>query len=777
MANSDLSDIEGTQEVLTYTIGFGPKVNTELLTSAATATKSDGSPGYFSANDYDNLLLAFQTIVQQILATSSSFVSPSISVNAFNRFSHLDQLYYALFKVDERPQWFGNVKRYKLSNGTVVDVNDVAAVDSDTGFFKETAQSWWSSGVDGDAVKDGGAAGELGLNRNVYTYTGGGTPQNALLTNGNQRVRSINDLITKAMLGDSGMSDNERSKILSWASGIDVKDADLDGSQSDGRSHMGDPLHSVPLLLNLGGTEDDMKLALFIGTNEGYLHAIDPDDGTETFSFIPPELLTNLSTFYRNEINTEHPYGLDGPISKWHNDLNHNGMLYTGDTLDSGESMYVYAAMRRGGKNYYALDVTNIDAPKYAWRILGGQGLFAELGQSWSRATHAKIKLNGTSKDVLIFGGGYDADQDDVSVRTADSEGRAIFMVDAATGAKIWQAGPAGSGDNAGSHPSLVLPQMAYSIPSEVVVIDTNRDGYGDRMYVGDMGGQLWRFDIDNDDNSGAADLVSGGVIADLAGSGTADNRRFYYPPAVAYMDDKFYLAIGSGFRAHPLDNSIHDAMFVIKDTSPLQPLQYDDSDDSGSDPDYLQYFGAAEDSYITLTSGSVTSTNNVSGDLFDATSNVLGSASGSTLTNAEAVLEEKAGWYITLNDYSTGAWSGEKVLSNAVIFDSVLMFSTFMPTQQQLSACAPDVGTARFYQIDMLNGKPYDDPETAETDESSDRTNRYVNVAKGGIPPEPVVILPPGDANPVVMVGPEKVAEAAPPNAITRTSWQVLRP
>ncbi|MBF0471438.1 MAG: hypothetical protein HQL48_08690, partial [Gammaproteobacteria bacterium] len=769
MFKKDLGAVTDDQVVSTYTIGFDGG-NVDLLT----ATAENSGAAYYPANNYDDLLLAFQSIVQEILTTSSSFASPSVSVNAFNRFSHMDQLYYALFKVDERPEWTGNVKRYKLSGGEVVDVDGVAAVDSATGFFKDSAKSWWSAKADGNVVGSGGAAHQLTTTRNVYTYTAATAPADALLTNGAHRLRSINDAITKSMLGDGTMSDSERLNLLNWASGIDVKDSDVDGASDDARTHMGDPLHSVPLLINYGGTADANKLGLFFGTNEGYLHAIDPSDGSEIFSFVPPELLPNLRTLYNNLKTDDHPYGLDGPISKWHNDLNDNGLLYLGDSLESGESLRIYAAMRRGGRNYYALDVTTVASPRLAWRILGGTGSFKELGQSWSTAKHARIKVNGSGKDVLIFGGGYDPDQDDATIRTVDDQGRAIYIVDAATGAKIWQAGPAGSGDSSNNDPNLVLSAMKYSIPSDITLLDTNRDGYEDRMYVGDMGGQVWRFDIDND-NSGADTLVDGGVIADLGGSGSADARRFYYPPAIAYADHQFYIAIGSGFRAHPLNTTIHDAMFVLKDKQPLIALDYSDGADAGSDPDYLQYFGSAEDSYITLSSGSLTSTNNISGDLFDATSNILGSASGSSLDTAQASLEASAGFYIGLNEVANNSWQGEKVLAKAVVFDYALMFTTFMPSSGTVNVCAPDVGTARYYRVDLLSGKPFDDPDTNE-DESEERGNRYIELVKGGIPPEPVIILPPDGGDPIVMIGPEKVAEMDPPNELTRTYWRNAR-
>ena len=95
--------------------------------------------------------------------------------------------------------------------------------------------------------------------------------------------------------------------------------------------------------------------------------------------------------------------------------------------------------MRRGGRSYYALDVSEKDNPKYLWSIKGGSGSsdFAELGQTWSKPTKSKMRIANTVKDVIIFGGGYDPAQDYASKRTADSMGNTVFIVDAVDGSLL----------------------------------------------------------------------------------------------------------------------------------------------------------------------------------------------------------------------------------------------------------------------------------------------------------------------------------------------------
>ncbi|MCW8825650.1 MAG: PilC/PilY family type IV pilus protein, partial [Gammaproteobacteria bacterium] len=562
------------QNVITYTIGFA--INLPLLQDAA----NKGGGEYYTANDTAGLTDAFASILTDILAINTSFVAPAVSVNAFNRFTHRDELYYALFRPGDRPNWNGNVKKFKLTKTDIVDANGAPAVDPNTGFFSSDATSFWTDAADapdGAEVELGGAAGELSLTRNVYTNTGTST----LLSASSNKFHEDNSDITKVMLGDSAMSDTLRADILKWARGVDLNDDDDDNDATDARRSYSDPIHAKPILITYGGTEADPDISLFVGTNGGYLHAINVKDGSEQFAFMPQELLSNLPKLFENSSSEAHPYGLDGPLTYWFNDLNNNGMILTsGGSLEAGEHIYLYQGMRRGGRSYYALDVSDRKNPVLLWTITGGSAEFSELGQTWSSATHAKIRINGNDTDVLIFGGGYDTNQDGNEIAEDDTEGRAIYIVNAKTGAKIWQAGPVGS--NNGANPDLILDEMTNSIPADITVLDTDGDGYADRLYAADMRAQLWRIDLNNE-NTSAAKLAKdangddmGGVIAKLGGEKDYENRRFYYAPDVSLSKSGLHynIAIGSGYRSHPLDQDIHDSFYIVRDGFSMEEIR-----------------------------------------------------------------------------------------------------------------------------------------------------------------------------------------------------------
>ena len=739
-SNDQSSSIDGDQVVSTFTIGFAID-NQLLLDTARESFTATGVGERYLADDAASLADTLNNIFANIYETDTTFSSPAVSVNAFNRSTHLDELYFTLFKPATGNHWPGNFKKYKLD--FFVDTTDVDndgditerlpfiadqsgndAVDT-TGFFSNTSQSYWTTGIDGTDVTAGGAANEFTTSRKVYTYTGTYTNNNGVftppvssegLTSSANAIDKTNTAIDEIMLDIVGLSQiitgtDRIDTLLDWAKGMDVfDDYGVTGSTTDVRLEMGDPLHSEPALVQYGGTSINPDLVAYVATNDGYLHAIDIDDGSEIFSFVPQELLPNLNKVMDNNTNNK-TYGLDGNVVAWINDINKDGII------NGSDHVYLYIGMRRGGNNIYSVDVTDRNNPTLRWVIKGGNGDYAELGQTWSSINVEKIKDGATEKTVLIFGGGYDTNQDGVSVRTDDTVGRAVYIADADSGQLLWSAGPGGT---------LQLSEMKYSVPARVKPLDLRGDGLIDRLYIADMGGQIFRFDIDNSNGNALSASITGGRLADLAGSGVADARRFYYPPDVALIAPKgkasyLALAITSGYRAHPLDTDIHDRIYLLKDHDIF----------------------SAPSLYSTLTNS----------DLYDATLNlVAGDGTEVQKQAAQSGLDNADGWYIDLdNEDNPGTWIGEKGLAEALILDGVLIVTTFTPTDSSsaTSSCKPQSGYGKVFFVDILDASP------AYPSDQDVRPERHRQLAKGGIPPSPNVIITKG-GEPTLCIGTE---------------------
>lgn len=657
MAQEDqLSSQEGDNLVTTHTIGFALDAasNSNAIKDFLADVAQNGGGSFNTAENATQLSQVFNQILQEVLATDTTFVSASAPVNTFNRQDNKDELYFSLFRPAATDRWVGNLKRYRMEtsegNAFIVDVDGVPAIDTNNGFFKTSARSWWSPSNDGANVGDGGAASQLPLATNRKLLTNVTAGSNSLTA-----IADSNSELTAAKLGVS--TSTEREALISYIRGL---------SNGIERKSLGDPIHATPSLITYdcnskdaqGVCTSDVQSAIF-GTNEGFVQMFDTNTGVEQFAFMPDVLLPNTKRLAANGPTGNNggarQYGMDNTVTVWANDANSNG------AIDSGEFVYAYATMGRGGRNIYALDITNPTSPSLMWKIEGGSGDFARLAQTWSAPVRTKIKIDATDTDVLVFGGGYDPDQDEADVRTIDDEGNDIFVVNARTGALIWRASSSISG-------------MNYSIPSGVAVIglqaDANGKAYIDpnglagQIFVGDMGGQVWRFHVNNGTSGNA--LITGGLFASVAGSDATSARRFYHEPeiALATVNNALSLTvnIGSGYRGHPLNTAIDDRFYSFRTEN------------------------------LTGTGGVLSEA-----DMYDATSLVT-----ATDDQIDDVLEAN-GWYIRMTR------NGEKVLSRPLAIGGDLLFNTYEPQTDQ-NACKAAFGISRAYRVDLLTSTALDD-------------------------------------------------------------------
>lgn len=638
------------------------------------------------ARNADELQAAFEEIINSVTVENASMAAPGVAVNQLNRFQHLDQLYYGLFKPSTNTRWEGNLKRYRLrfsSNASevgIVDEQGVAAVDPNTGFFKETSDSWWGTGTDGQDVASGGAREELAGTRTLMVDKVGP----AAGSNMYQTTKPTGTGLTTITAADASFAVSATD--LGMAAGAPQEDIDTRVRWL--LNAWGDPLHSEPRLVNYGysGTLEEALVdpsrqdnTVFVATNDGMLHAINTNDGSEYFAFMPKEELAKTNARFQNAALTapnysRGTYGLDGGITVWRK----------GDGGRGVERVIVFMGQRRGGDRYYAVDVTDRSAPKVLWSIKGGSGDFPQLAQTWSTPALAQVMLNGTKVPVLIFGGGYSAADHDPAgnVSTGDAGGNAIYIVNAFSGAKIWAASSVAAGSD------VTHSDMKWSIPGQIATIDINQDGVVDHLYATDLGGQILRVDL-NSSNTGPGSLAY--RVVTLAKLGTSDasgidnHRRFYAPPvaALGVRDGKrvVHVVVGSGYRARPTDLLTSDRLYVVDDEQILTALAP----------------GGTVPSAITPS------------DMTNVTSTAVTEVVGK-------------GWYINLEE-------GEKVMAPVAIVDGKIFATTYLPRVNNVDACTQTIGGARLYTLGLGTGAAVGD-------------TRYVDLVLPGLPPQAQVLL-----------------------------------
>lgn len=647
----------------TYAIGFGlvgPVAGPTwgYLTDVAT----EGGGEAFQAADLSTLIDAFRSIISSVSSSNQRFSGFSSSFDT-TTLQTGEKAYLTLFDPRDTRVWDGNIKGYFIQDGIINDVTGAPAteVDSVSGkiVFKSTSRSFWSSGADGNQSTSGGVADKLSpAARDIFVITDPSETNNVNLNDGGHRLSVSNTDLTATVMGmPATATATDIANMINWARS----------------QRIGDPLHTQPKTITYGSGIGEV---LYITTNQGYLHAIDvtsptgPNDfsgGTELFAFMPNQMVGTLQSQSAGAVAGPHIYGLDGPMTVLTSDVDGNGKID-----GPSDRAYLYFGMRRGGDSYFAMDVTNPSSPRLMWQINGGTPGYERLGESWSRMTLAKVKDGATDRAVLIFGGGYDSAKQDVLNQARDSagddKGMGIYIVDAISGALLNSVGADDLATPAAEF-NVDEPGMKYGIPSGVRAEDSDGNGYVDRIYVGDMGAQLWRVDVTEGANITSAAALNPYLFADFGGSGVADNRRFYYPPSVAFSVRNGItvtsLALGSGYRAHPLNNAVDDRFFAVIDTNVTKGTP-------------------------STTPAAVSTT-----ALYDATANVLQTATGASKTAEIAALNGKKGWFISLA-------SDQKVLARARTFKNTLFFTSFEAGTADV--CDFTGGSNRFYAVDLFD-------------------------------------------------------------------------
>ncbi len=734
MHDTDLrAGVAGDQKVTTYFIGFGDDIasSADFLDKVATA----GGGKAYTTSDAGGLTASLEEIFSQVQdEADTTFVAPTVSVNAFNRSQNLNELFVSVFAPSKLLHWNGNLKKYRIYKNDIYGPSGATPAVDGTGFFATGSQAVNSDGVvDGSAAAAGGAAASLPDDpntRKVYTYLGTSTDLTAS-DNAVTVANVIANTLTPAMVGAADSA--EAQLVVDFARGRDVFDENKDGLTTDANHNMGDPMHARPAIVIHGGTEAAPIGTVFVPTNDGMLHAFDMNPITgdpdasgnvavtptkERWAFIPAEYLARLGTLYDNPPTATRTYALDGDVRVFKYDVNQNGTIEAAD----GDKVYLFFGTGRGGSTVYSLDVTDINKPIFRWKKTFTDTGMGKLGKTWSAPTIARVNTGGTQnaqKLVIIFGGGYDPGQD-TSTYSVDSVGTAIYMLDLETGAVVWSATGTGGGG------TFVSANMTHSFPSNINVLDTNGDGLADRMYASDMGGQVWRFDIWN--RPSVQPLVTGGVFASLQGAdistarspSLADNRRLYYAPDVAPITVRgsrpfMNIGIGSGYRGHPLlapttvpvSTGNQDRFYSIRDYAPFTPR----------DQTSYNSTTAIKDS-----------------DLMDVT----------TLDNP-AVDDTQKGWKIRLAESGGTLYRGEKVLAESTTAGGVIFFTTFTPLAPDVSQPCLSRSLNRVYAVYATNGRAF--VRWGATGTGALTTgDRSVDLSQKGIAPAVTILTNPSD-------------------------------
>jgi len=464
--------------------------------------------------------------------------------------------------------------------------------------------------------------------------------------------------------------------------------------------------------------------------------AADTVVGQELWGFIPATVLPNLYRLADKRYAYSHrPYVDATPV--------------VGDVCVSDCSAttavwktILVGGLGRGGRGYYALDITDPSSPKALWEFTD-----SNLGYTFGNPQIAK-RADGTW--VVMFTSGYNNIPNDDGTG-GDGVGR-LYVLNAATGAQISGLSPISTGVGGTSAPSGLTKITAQ-------VVNPSSDNTAEAVYGGDLLGNLWRFDINDTIGASGYDAQLLATLKDGAGNAQSITSK----PEVGLIEGYKVVFVGTGrfLDSSDIGDTGTQTLYAIKDpraplTNPSVPI----FDNPGGSP---RVVGNSSANFIRQVQSEIDcptgNTNCVSEPVAEKIR---------TSTNNPVSFATNNGWFVDL------IGTGERANTDPALGLGLLAFNTNTPS---LVAC--DIGGKGYgYFLDYLTGGPIYGPGNGTSTANNGMAggllaNELVSspalaVTKGG----KLIILSGLSGGGIVSKTPP---QPAPASITRRTSWREL--
>jgi len=497
----------------------------------------NGHGQYLSASNPETVVSALSktlAAISQINASAASAATSSLEPVAGDNFAYVAQYTTAL--------WYGDLQArdINLSTGELSSTVSWSAKDqltSKVGATTDTRNIYTFSSSSGTKLKAFTSANLTSEKSAGYFRSSSSNPNGALSQyaswGATQQAAATDDAMINFLRGQHGDEDES---------------ANTNRLFRDRSFALGDIVDTSPVFVKkppfkytdagyatFATTNANRTPMVYVGANDGMLHAFNAATGAEAWAYIPAALVPYLYKLADATYATNHRFYVDGQVTV--------GDAYNG----SAWKTVLIGGLGGGGKGYYALDVTDPANPRALWEFSNADD--GDMGYSYGNPV--LTKRNSDGRWVVIFTSGYNN-------TGGDSKGR-LYVLDAFTGSRLSEI----ITDN-----SVTDPNVSGIGKINNFVMSTLIDNTTQYVYGGDLGGSLWRFDIDNNTSQrlGKTSATTGNqpitVRPELAR--VRDSSGTYY--RVVYFGTGRYLGFSDVSSSAP-STAIAQAIYAVKDT------------------------------------------------------------------------------------------------------------------------------------------------------------------------------------------------------------------
>jgi len=634
--------------IVTFVIGFHASGGNNNYIKLAKAGHSwPDSPLY--SDNWQHLYQTLSDYIRSAISSRLTFSAPVIMPNI----SSGNHIFQSTFTLKNSHQWQGQLSKYRLTaDGQVGDLQWDAGAKLN--YKSESSRQIWT----------------------IANHHGVSTSMNNFNTS---NLAGLKEALWEPFPSDA--SDTKATNLINFIRGIDAYDENTNNNTTEKRWKLGDIYNSKLSVVGApkakignsssntntvayyryqndysrfktgstcGGSCATRKELVYVGANDGMLHAFDSGDGEELWAFVPPNMLQSLKDMVSVKANSSNSiYGVDGtPVVK--------DIFY-----DNKWRTVLLSGMGKGGKGYFALDITNPTTPQflfgfqnnttassiYHWDENGtrstfgyGAGIPAEydyskVGYATSTPTIVAMPSGTGTKWVAVFGAGNNAGIN-------NTYGSAVYIIDLENKGKVLKR--IDLTDTASNGFSNAVPASIVAITPDT----TSKANYkGAMIYLADLESKQWKINLTDKDT-----LYEFTPIFDAEATLDNDRMEFFQVTPTIGNDGSLWTFYGTGNqqKVQRIDNDINNRVFGIKDNK--FPLY-----------------------------SSVNGLNNTAQSVLRNRS--LGACPSST----------DMGWYVNLG-------ANERVTGKLAIFNTLVYSSEYLPNNSRI--CFPGKATLSEYSM-----------------------------------------------------------------------------
>ncbi|MDN5871837.1 MAG: fimbrial assembly protein [Nitrococcus sp.] len=653
--------------------GFQDKDSDDLPDPLEWDENSDGAPdNYFLVTNAGQLGAQLEAAFQEILARVSSATSVAIESGSI---ASASQVYLARF---DSGDWTGSLVAYALSSS-----GDIGAANWDAA----CALTGGICATDGKTY----TAPDPITGRRIVTYDPTATPPAGVPFKWSSLSNSQQNILTSFGL------DQDR---VAYLRGDRSKEQSNGGSFRNRTGLLGDVVHSTPVYVGppdrfypdglattnysaFKSAHSSREGVVYVGANDGMLHAFAADNGEELFAYVPSAVYDHLSDLTNPGYG--HRFYVDGTPTE-------------GDAFFNGAWQTVLVGgLRAGGQGIYALDITDVPSASTSETTIASRVLWeftdaddADLGYTYSRPQIVRLH---NDKWAAVFGNGYNSTDTGPEDSISGDGDAVLYVVDIADGSLIAEIDTTIGSTTAPNGLATVTPA------------DIDGDSIVDYVYAGDLYGNLWKFDL-RSTTPNNWEVAHGKPIFQAVGpSGTAQPITTRPSLRRHPTGDGFLVMFGTGKYLEPTDATADPS--VIQSVYGIWDRDLKDDNTGNLKPftsftrDHLLEQTIEDEIAQNGSEWRVLSNNTM--QWYSETGLPTPDPTTDSTSDADSVPDNDdyyLGWYLDLKVQNEAA-AGEMQVTDTLVRGNRLIFTTLIPNDEPCSAG----GDSWLMVLDFRNG------------------------------------------------------------------------